>query len=430
MRLPHGALESRNFRLLLGCDVVSGTGNAVAFVAIPFAVIAIGGSASDVGYVATASLIPMLVFLLLGGVAGDRLPRHKVMMAANSLQAAAQGTSAVLVLTHHAFVWELLVLAAARGTGLGFYFPAAQGLLPQTVPEQDRAQANAISRTGRNSAGIGGAALGGLLVGLAGPGWGLAVDALSFASAAALRAGMRFPAMPPAARESTLHQLHEGWREFAARRWLWSIVLEFTAMTAVISGTINVLGPVVADSRLGGARSWGLILAAYGIGAVLGGLVMIRFRPHRMLLVASIAAGVFAVLLFALAVPLTVPLIMAAAVLVGMTSEVFLVNWITTMQQEIPHDLLSRLSSFDAIGSFALAPVGVAVAGPLAAAFGISVVLVAGGLLIVALTLAVLLVPEVRQMRRRPPESGLTSQEEPAAAPAAAGATARTAEPG
>ena len=221
-----------------------------------------------------------------------------------------------------------------------------------------------------------------------------------------------------------------GWREFVARRWLWSIVLEFTAMTAVTSGTINVLGPVVAHTRLGGARSWGLILAAYGVGAVLGGLVMIRFRPRRMLLVASIAAGVFAVLLFALAVPLTVPMVMAAAAVVGVASEVFLVNWVTTMQQEIPHDLLSRLSSFDAIGSFALAPVGVAVAGPLAAAFGISVVLVAGGLLIVALTLVVLLVPEVRQMRRRTAESGLTSQAEPAAAPAGAGATAPTAEPG
>ena len=430
MRLPRGALQSRNFRLLVACDVISGSGNAVAFVAIPFAVLAIGGSASDVGYVATASLIPMLVFLLFGGVAGDRLPRHKVMMAANSLQALAQGVSAILILTHHAFVWELLILAAARGTGLGFYFPAAQGLLPQTVPEEHRAQANAISRTGRNSAGIGGAALGGLLVGLAGPGWGLAVDAVSFAVAAALRSGMRFPAMPPAARESTLHQLREGWREFAARRWLWSIVLEFTVMTAVTSGTISVLGPVVADARLGGARSWGLILAAYGIGAVLGGLVMMRFRPQRMLLVASIGAGVFAVLLFALAVPLAVPLIMAAAVVVGISSEVFLVNWVTTMQQEIPHDLLSRLSSFDAMGSFALAPVGVAAAGPLAGAFGTSAVLAAGGLLIVLFTLAVLLVPEVRQLRRRTPESGLTSQDEPAAAPAGAGAKARTAEPG
>jgi MFS family permease len=402
MRLPRGALESRNFRLLLACDVISGTGNAVAFVAIPFAVLAIGGSASDVGYVATASLIPMIVFLAAGGVAGDRLPRHKVMMAANSLQAVAQGVAAILVLTGYAQVWQLVVLAALRGTGLGFYYPAAQGLLPQTVPEKDRAQANAISRTGRNSAGIGGSALGGLLVAAAGPGWGLAVDAASFAIAAALRAGMRFPKMPAVVRESPLHQLREGWREFFARRWLWSIVAEFTIMSAVIAGTIDVLGPVVADARLGGADSWGLILAGYGAGAILGGFVMFRFRPRRMLLVASIAAGVFAVLLFALAVPLTVPLITAAAVLVGVTSEIFVVNWFTAMQQEIPADLLSRLSAFDAMGSFALAPVGVAAAGPLAAALGTSTVLVLGGFVIIALTFAVLLVPEVRQLRRRP----------------------------
>ena len=214
---------------------------------------------------------------------------------------------------------------------------------------------------------------------------------------------MRFPALPAARSESTLHQLRVGWREFLARRWLWVIVLTFTLMTAVTSGTINVLGPVVADARLGGARSWGLILASYGVGAVLGGLVMMRYRPQRMLLVAMTAASVFAILLFALAVPLAVPLIMAAALLVGLSSEVFMVNWVTTMQQEIPHDLMSRLSSFDAFGSFALAPVGVAVAGPLATSFGTSPVLIAGGFVIVGLTLAVLLVPEVRQMHRRAP---------------------------
>jgi MFS family permease len=368
-------------------------------------VLAIGGTASDVGWVATAALVPMIAFLLLGGVAGDRFPRHKVMMAANAMQAAAQATASILVLTGEARVWHLMVLAAVRGTGLGFYYPASQGLLPQTVPEDDRAQANAIARTGRNTAGIGGASLGGILVGLAGPGWGLAVDAISFAIAAALRAGMRFPAMPLATtKENTFHQLRVGWREFLARRWLWSIVAEFTLMTAVTSGTINVLGPVVADARLGGARSWGLILAGYGVGAVLGSIVMMRYRPQRMLLVASLAAGMFAALLFALAVPLAVPLIVAASLLVGFGADVFMVNWVTTMQQEIPHDLMSRLSSFDALGSFALAPVGVAVAGPLAAAFGTSSVLIVGGSVIVALTLAVvLLVPEVRQMRRRLP---------------------------
>ena len=417
-------MRSRNFRLLLACDVTNGIGSAVATVAIPFAVLAIGGTAPDVGWVATAALVPMIAFLLLGGVAGDRFARHKVMMAANATQGAAQAVAAILMLTGTARIWELLVLAAVRGMGLGFYYPASQGLLPQTVPENDRAQANALARTGRNGAGITGASLGGILVGLAGPGWGLAVDAISFAIATALRAGMRFPALPAAGSESTLHQLRVGWREFLARRWLWVIVLTFTLMTAVTSGTINVLGPVVADARLGGAQSWGLIVASYGAGAVLGGLVMMRYRPQRMLLVAMTAASVFAILLFALAVPLAVPLIMAAALLVGLSSEVFMVNWVTTMQQEIPHDMMSRLSSFDAFGSFALAPVGVAIAGPLATSFGTSSVLTVGGFVIVGLSLIVLLVPEIRQLRRR--SLPVRFEDEAAHAAAAKGANART----
>ncbi|HEX9066160.1 MAG TPA: MFS transporter [Streptosporangiaceae bacterium] len=429
--LARGALRSRNFRLLAGCDVISGTGNAVAFVAIPFAVLAIGGSAADVGYVATAAMIPMIVFMLLGGVAGDRFPRHKVIVIANSAQALAQGVAAGLVFAHQAHVWELLVLAAVRGTGLGFYFPAAQGLLPQTVPEEDRAQANAISRIGRNSSGIAGAALGGLLVGAAGPAWGLAVDAASFAAAAALRAGMRFPPMPPDPdQESTLHQLREGWREFAARRWLWAIVGEFTIMTAVIAGTIDVLGPVVADRQLGGASAWGVILAGYGAGAVIGGLIMVRLRPQRMLAVASAAAGVFAALLFALAVPLPAAATTGVAVIVGVTSEIFAVNWVTTMQQEIPARLMSRLSAYDALGSFALAPVGVAAAGPIALAFGTPATLTAGGVIIIALTFAVLGVPEVRSMRRRPAADRPTATPDQESEPAAPGATPLPAEPG
>jgi MFS family permease len=230
---------------------------------------------------------------------------------------------------------------------------------------------------------------------------------------------MAVPAMPAGVRESMLRQLRVGWREFLARRWLWSVVLEFTVMMAVVSATINVLGPVVADARLGGARSWGLIMAGYGTGAVLGGLVMMRYRPRRMLLVAITAAGVFPALTFALAVPLAVPLIVAAAVLVGLGAEVFMVNWVTTMQQEIPHDLMSRLSSFDALGSFALAPAGVAIAGPLATSFGTTTVLAAGGCVIVGLTLAViLLVPEVRQLRRRSLPVTSVSPAEPQAADA------------
>jgi MFS family permease len=403
MRWPTGPLRSRNFQLLLACDVISFAGTSIAYVAVPFAVLSIHGSGSDVGFVATAGLLPMVVFLLLGGVVADRLPRHQVIVAADLLQGAAQAASAVLVLTGTARVWELLVLAALRGAGLGFYYPAATGLLPQTIPADQQPQAVAIDRVGRNGASIAGAALGGLLVGLAGPGWGLAADAASFGAAALLRIGMRLPArLPPALPASLLRELREGWREFAARRWLWSIVLQFAGLTAVTSATISVLGPIVADRSLGGARTWGFLLAAYGAGSVIGGLAMIGFRPARMLLAATIGVLVLSPLYFALAVPLPVPAIAVINLTSGAGGELFSVLWILTLQQEIPPGALSRVSAYDALGSFALAPVGTAAAGPLLAAFGPSAVLYAGGALVVALTLIVLAVPEVRHLRRRP----------------------------
>ena len=402
MRLPQGPLQSRNFRLLLACNVISRTGTAVALVAIPFAVLAIGGSAADVGYVAAAVMVPALLFPL-GGVVADRLPRQQVMMAANALQALAQAAAAVLVLTSRAQVWELVVLAAARGVGYAFYFPAAAGLLPQTVPAEQRAAANAMDRIGVNASDIGGSALGGVLVSLAGPGWGLAVDAATFAVAGALRAGMRLPALPPVPKTSMLHDLRAGWQDFISRRWLWVIVLAFGFMVAISTAATSVLGPLVAYHRLGGARSWGLILAAYAAGALLGGTVMLRFRPRRMLVAAMVSVPAFSVFLFALAIPLAVPWVAATALLAGGCLEVFTVNWATTMQQEIPPGMLSRLSSYDLLGSFALAPIGAAVAGPAANAFGTTAVLTAGGILIAALTAAVLCVPEVRHIRRRVP---------------------------
>ena len=398
-----GALASRNFRLLLACDVVSTFGTAVALVAVPFAVLGIGGSAADVGYVTAAGMLPVIVFLLLGGVIADRLPRQQVMTGANVLQALAQAGSAALVLAGQAHVWELMALAAVRGIGLGFYFPASAGLLPQTVPEQHRAQSNAMDRIGRNAALITGSALGGVLVGVAGPGWGLVVDAASYAIAALLRIGMRIPAGPRGESSRMVHELREGWREFASRRWLWAIVLEFSLLVAVWDGATEVLGPVVAHDQLGGAHSWGIVLAAQAAGAVLGGLAMIRFRPRRMLLIGSLCTAPTSALLFTLAVPLAVPVLAVAAFAAGVCIEMFEVNWATAMQQEIPPAALSRVSSYDAMGSWGLAPVGTVLAGPLALALGTSVVLAAAGVLIVLLTAAVLCVPEVRQLRRRVP---------------------------
>jgi MFS family permease len=408
MRCLAGPLASRNFRLLLACDVVSVLGTAVAQVAVPFAVLAIGGSAADVSFVAAAAAVPVVVFLLWGGVAADRFPRHTVMVTADVVQALAQAASAALMLTGQARVWELITLAALRGLGLGFYLPAAQGLLPQTVPGGQLSQANAVDRTGRNSALIAGSGLGGLLVGWAGPGWGLLIDGASFALAAALRTGMRFPALPTEHLAGMASQLREGWREFVSRRWLWATVLAFTLIVAISLATVNVIGPLVAQARLGGAHSWGAILASDSAGAVLGGLAMIGFRPKRMLLTAVLSVPAFASFLFALAVPLSVPLLVTTAFLMGGCLEVFGVNWATTMQQEIPAAVLSRVSAYDALGSYALAPLATLIAGPLAAAIGTSTLLTIGGAATLLLTATVLCLPEVRRLQRRQPPPNKT----------------------
>ena len=240
------------------------------------------------------------------------------------------------------------------------------------------------------------------------------MDAASYAIAALLRIGMRIPAGSRGEPSRMVHELREGWREFASRRWLWAIVLEFSLLVAVWDGATDVLGPVVAHDQLGGAHSWGIVLAAQSAGAVLGGLAMIKFRPRRLLLIGSLATAPTSALLFTLAVPLAVPVLAVAAFAAGVCIEVFEVNWATAMQQEIPPAALSRVSAYDAVGSWGLAPVGTVLAGPLALALGTSAVLAAGGVLIVLLTAAVLCVPEVRQLRRRqapgppPAASGFT----------------------
>jgi MFS family permease len=398
-----GALASRNFRLLAGCDVTSQAGSAMATVAVPFAVLRAGGSATDVGLVTAAGIVPAVALLLFGGVLADRIPRQRIMVAANTVQALSQAVFAAAVLTGRARLWEMAVLTAIRGAANAFYLPAATGLLPQTVPAEHLSSANAIARLGMNSAQILGAALGGVVVGLLGPGWGLVADSASFAVAAALRAGMRLGALPTADRAGFLSELREGWRAFTARRWLWAIVVQFGLVNAVQSGGFSVLGPVVADHRLGGAASWGAIVAAEAIGSVAGAALMVRWRPVRLLRTASLAVPLLGLPLLALAVPLSTAVIAAAAFACGAGGEIFEVNWSTAMQQQIPSDMLSRVSAYDALGSFALSPVGTAAAGPIAAAVGLTAALAGGGVLIVASAVCVLFVAEVRHLTRRPP---------------------------
>lgn len=404
-QLRNGPLGSRNFTLLVACDVISMLGTSIAVVATPFAVLAIGGGPSALGYVSAAAWVPMLAFLLAGGVFADRMPRHRLIGLANLLQAAAQLIAAVLLLTGTANVLWLVVLTALRGFGLGVYIPAAAGLLPQTVRADQLPQANAISRVCRATAQIVGAGFGGVLVALIGPGWGLAVDAGSYLLAGVMRAAMRFPDLPALKNDSGIVQdLRAGWREFTSRRWLWVIVLQISCVTAAYQGTISVLGPLVANDHFDGARTWGLITAATAVGGLCGGLTLLRYHPSRILLTASLACLPLAALLFALAVPLPLVLIVITAFFGGVGIEFFVVNQSLAIQQEIPPDMLSRVFAYDALGSYALAPIGITIAGPLAMSFSVGPVLLGGAVLIVLLTLSTQFVPEIRQLRRKAAE--------------------------
>jgi MFS family permease len=396
-----GPLREREFRLLFLGRTVSMAGNAIAPVGLAFAILDLTGKTADLGYVLAARSLPTVLFILVGGIWADRLPRHLVIVGSNAVSAATQATVAALLLTGHARFWHVLVLAAVNGASSAFFFPASIGLVPQTVSLALLQRANAVLRLSLNATNIGGAALGGLLVAATSPGWAIAFDAATFLASALVFAMMRVGAAERLAGNNFVGELREGWREFRSRAWLRAIVLQFGVVNAVANGSFNVIGPVIAKEHLNGPSSWGLIVAAEGVGLILGGLFVLRRPSRRMLLVATI--GVFPLGLPLVLLGLTAPTvaIAAGALVAGAGIEVFGVNWDTAMQQEIPQELLSRVSSWDALGSFVLMPIGLAAMGPVASLLGNRETLWLSAALVVAATAPVLLSHDVRTIERR-----------------------------
>lgn len=376
-------------------------GSAMAPVALAFAVLDLTGSVSDLGLVLAARQIPTVAFILFGGVWADRLPRHQVMVVSNLVSGGAQAVAASLLLLGHAQIWQLAALAAVNGSSSAFFFPASTGIVPQTVPPPLLQQANAALRLSLNATNIIGAAIGGILVAATSPGWAIAIDAISYIAAAGCIGAMHLPAGLRIEGSTVLLELREGWHDFWGRTWLWAIVLQFAVVNALETGSLNVLGPAVAKKHLGGAGAWGGVLAATSLGLVLTGVVMLRWRPRRILRTATFGIFPMVLPLVALAWPAPLPVVIVCGFLAGAGVEVFGVLWDTAMQQEIPPEKLSRLSSYDALGSFVLIPVGLAVAGPLGAAIGLRAAFIGSAVLIVAATALVLLSGNVRTLERR-----------------------------
>ena len=392
-----GIPAQRAFRLLFAAQSISALGDRLVPVALAFAVLNLTGSATDLGVVLAAQTIPLVLFVLVGGVWADRLPRRLVMATSDLVRATSQGVCAALLLTGSARLWELAALQAVYGTARAFFDPAALSVVPQTVDADQLQRANSLIALTGNVAAVAGPGVAGVIVAAAEPGWGLAFDAVTFlASAACVRA------MPPVVvevrkRATLLHELRHGWGAFRARRWLWVTVACFTLYIGFAWAPWQVLGPQVARLSLGGPGAWAAIAVALGAGSVAGGVIALRARPRHPFRLSFAIFAVVTPTLFALVAghaPLAV--ILPVAVIDGSSGTMFNTFWFTAVQSDVPAAELARVMSWDYFGSVAILPLGQALSGPVAAALGSSTTLYFAAALSALLFGVGLAVPAVR----------------------------------
>src|SRR5262245_10834894 len=396
-----GALGERNFRLLWIGQTTSVLGDALVAVALSFAVLELTGSASDLGLVLMAETLPLIGFVLVGGVWADRLPRQLVMLSSDCVRCVSQSTVAVLLLTGNAELWHLIVLEAVYGSAAAFFEPAATGLVPATVSPHRLQEANALFGVSRSAGFIAGPALAGVIVAVANPGIAFAIDAGSFLASIASLALLRVPRVVRGERKTFAADLAAGWHELVSRTWLWVIIVWAATYLLVVYAPFHVLGPLVARESLGGSKAWGFITAAYSAGALFGGLLALRWKHTRPMFACVVLTFVEAVPPSLVALREPTGAIAAAQVAAGVVMGFFLAVWTTTLQQEIPERSLSRVSSYDWLGSLAFLPLGFVLAGPVAAAIGVSTTLWISSAWVVISTAAVLLVPGIWALRRR-----------------------------
>ena len=396
-----GLLRERNFRLFLLGYTTSMIGTGVVPVALSFALLKDGRSAQDVGFVFAAQTVPLVVLLLIGGVAADR-SRKVVMVSADLARCLSEAALAALFIASVPSLYVVTGLASVLGIGQAFSSPALSGLMPQLTSSSNLHQANAIKASASSAGQLIGPALAAVVIAVANPGWALGIDGFSYAVSASCIVMLRLPKVRGRANESVLAQLGHGWREFSSRSWLWIIVLQFGLYRLMVYGPFIVLGAVMTDRHMGGAIAWALILSAQGAGSIVGGLAMQRLRPRRPLVVATLATFALAGPVACLAFGVPTVGVAAASALSGVGIAVFVTLWESTIQREIPTHLLSRVAAYDWLGSYALTPVGFVMAAVMSTQIGARDTLFLSASWAVLSSTVVLAMPSVRRIRTDP----------------------------
>jgi DHA3 family tetracycline resistance protein-like MFS transporter len=397
------ALRHRSFALLWTGQTISRLGDSLYRIALAWWVLEETGSAKAMSTVFIVSFLPMLLFLLIGGVAVDRLPRFRILLASDLVNGAVVAVVAVLAATGALEVWHVYIASAAFGLAEAFFYPAYSASVPQVVPPESLPSANSLTGLSWQITGVIGPALGAALVSTGGTPAAFGFNSLSFFISAAFLAPLLRIALPrtaDVARRSPLRDLREGVAEVAARTWLWLSIAFFGLVNVVDAGPRNVALPFLIHDHLGlDVGALGAVTSSIAVGSVVAAVFVGRYhrlrRRGRLLYSCEVVMGLMLILFGRLT---WLPGLMAAAFVFGAGISTGSLAWTNSLQEMVPQERLGRVSSIDALGSFVFLPLGFAFAGMLTERIGPADVFVLGGSLVIGLSLAMLLVPSIRNL--------------------------------
>jgi MFS family permease len=398
---PSSPLTSPAFRYLVGGVAVSGVGSAMTPVALAFAVLDLGGSATQLGLVVAAFSAAEVLTALYGGVLGDRLPRQLLMQGSAAATCVSQAVCAAVLITGHGSIWFLSVIGVVNGCLGALARPASSAMTRLTVTPEQLPRAVVLRSLANESAFAVGFALAGIVVAVAGPGWAIAVDAASYGVAAVLFSLIRVQGTVAGQRKPVLAELAEGAREVFRHTWLWLLIGQALLYHLLYGGAQQVLGPIVIGDTWG-EEAWGWSMSALMGGFIVGGLVALRWRPRHLLRWGVVLLSLTAAFPLAIALSPSLPVVLVGAAAHGVGLQLFSVNWDLAIQENVAEDMLARVYSFDLVGSFVCRPIGLALTGPVSALVGVDLWLVVVAAVIGFSSLAALGAPSVRHLTRRP----------------------------
>jgi MFS family permease len=402
-------LRHRDFRLLWTGMCVSLLGDGVFLVAMAWQVYALSNAPAALALVGVAMTVPTIVFLLVGGVVSDRLDRRRIMLGADVARGLAVGLMAALSLTGALELWHVVALVAVYGAGQAFFSPAFDAIVPEVLPPEELAQANALDQFVRPIAlRLAGPALGGILISVLGSGSAFALDAFSFVvSAGALLAMTPGRRMERSERASMMGDIGVGLRYIRAHVWLWATFASAAIAYLLFMGPAEVLLPYIVKNDLhGSAADLGIVFAAGGVGSV-GCAVVLGQRglPRRDItfMYVTWTLATFAIAGYGLAT--AVWQLMLASLAFNALETAGTIVWATAKQRHVPAALLGRVSSLDWLISIGLLPLSFALTGPVSGAIGAQTTLVGAGIIGGVVTFAALLLPGMRDVEsaRLPP---------------------------